>query len=92
MSTFSVFVHVVYKLAFSKDVSIFVSECFVFGHLFPDISIKSTKLLPRAGKNFSPTIWLFFCKMTAEVSRNNCAMLPGGLLFVISSVRFNLFL
>ena len=27
----------------------------------------------RAGKNFSPTISLFFLKMTAEVSRNNCA-------------------
>ena len=46
---------------------------FVFAHLFPDISIKSTKLHFQSWKKFSPTISLFFHKMTAKVSRNNCA-------------------
>ena len=37
----------------------------------PDISIKSA--FPELGKEFPPTISLFFRKMTAKVSRNNCA-------------------
>ena len=45
----------------------------VFAHLFLDISIKSTKLHFHSWKKFPPTISLFFCKMTSEVLRNNCA-------------------
>ena len=45
----------------------FVSECLYF----PDISIKSAKLHFQSWKKISPTISLFFHKMTAEVSRNN---------------------
>ena len=45
----------------------FVSECLYF----PDISIKSAKLHFQGWKKISPTISLFFHKMTAEVSRNN---------------------
>ena len=48
---------------------------FVFEHLFPDISIKSTKLHFQSWRKISPTILLFFRKMTAEVSRNNCALI-----------------
>ena len=39
---------------------------FVFAHLFPDISIKSTKLHFQSRKKFSPMISVFFCEMTAE--------------------------
>ena len=46
---------------------------FVFAHLFPDISIKTTKLHFKSWKKFSLTISLFFRQTTAEVSRNNCA-------------------
>ena len=46
---------------------------FVFAHLFPDISIKSIKSHFQSWKKFSPTISLCFRKMTAKVSRNNCA-------------------
>ena len=46
---------------------------FVFGHLFPDVSIKLTKLHFQSWKKFSPTISLFFREMNAEVSRNNGA-------------------
>ena len=45
----------------------------VFAYLFPDISIKSTKLHFQSWKQFPPTSSLFFRNMTAEVSRNNCA-------------------
>ena len=44
-----------------------------FANLFHDISIKSTKLHFQSWKISPPTISLFFCKMTAEVLRNNCA-------------------
>ena len=50
---------------------------FVFAHLFPDISTKSTKLHFQSWKKNSPTISLFFRKMTAKVSRNNCQTVLG---------------
>ena len=70
----------VYKLAVStvqksKYVGCFnFRQCmFVFAHLFPEISLKLTKLHFQRWKKFSPTISLFFREMTAEVLRNNCA-------------------
>ena len=45
----------------------------VFAHLFLNISIKSSKLHFQSWKKFPSMISLFFCKMTAEVLRNNCA-------------------
>ena len=51
---------------------------FAFALLFPDNSIKSTKLHFQGWKKFSLTILLFFCTMTAEVSRNNCAKRQRG--------------
>ena len=54
---------------------------FVFAHLFPDISVKSTKLHFQSWKKNSPTISLFFLKMTAEVSGNNCAKRHTDLKF-----------
>ena len=45
----------------------------VFAHKFPDISIKSNKLHFQSWRKISPTTLLFFRKMTAKVSRNNCA-------------------
>ena len=75
---FSVFV--VYKSEVSTVQKITYVGCFnfrqrmfVFAHLFPDISIKSTKLHFQSCKKFFPTILLFFLKMAVEVSRNNCA-------------------
>ena len=77
-SRFSVFV--VYKSAvstFQKSSYVgcfnFCQRMFVFAHLSPDISIKLTKVHFQSWKKFSPTISLFFVKMTAEVSRKNCA-------------------
>ena len=76
VSRFSVFV--VYKSAFStvqksNYVGYFNFRQFVFAHPLSDISIKSTKLHFQSWKKFSPTISLFFRKISAEVSRNNCA-------------------
>ena len=78
VSKFSVFV--VYKSAVSTvQKSNYVGRfdfrhrMLVFVHLFPDISIKSTKLHFQSWKKFPPMISLFFCKMTGEVLRNNCA-------------------
>ena len=78
VSLFSVFV--VYRSAVSTVQKSNYVGCFsfrqwmlVFAHLFLDISIKSTKLHFQSWKKFSPTISPFFCKMTAEVLRNNCA-------------------
>ena len=78
VSRFSVFV--VYKSAVNAVQESNYVGCFnfrqrmlVFAHLFLDISIKSTKLHFQSWKKFRPTISLFFCKMTAEVLRNNCA-------------------
>ena len=78
VSRFSVFV--VYKSAVSTVQKSNYVGCFnfrhwmfVFAHLFPDISIKSTKLHFQSWKKIPSTISLSFCKMTAEVSRNNCA-------------------
>ena len=72
-------VFVVYKLAISSVQKSSYVRClhfrqwmFVFAHLVPDISIKSTKLHFQSWKKFSPTISLFFCKMSVAVSRNNC--------------------
>ena len=77
VSRFSVFV--VYNSAVSTVHKSNYVGCFnfrqrmlVFAHLFLDISIKSTKL-QQSWKKFPPAISLFFCKMTAEVLRNNCA-------------------
>ena len=77
MSRFSVFL--VYKSAVSTAQSSYVGFfnfrqwMFVFAHLFPYVSIKWTKSHFQSWKKFSPTISLFFCNMTADVSRNNCA-------------------
>ena len=78
VSRFSVFV--VYKSAVSTVQKSNYVGCFnfrqlmlVFAHLFLDISMKSTKLHFQSWKKFPPTISLFFCKMTPEVLRNNCA-------------------
>ena len=78
VSRFSVFV--VYKPTVSTLQKSSYVGCFnfrqwmfVFGHLFPDISIKSNKLHFQNWKNFSPMISLFFRKMNTKVSRNNCA-------------------
>ena len=46
---------------------------FVFAHLFPDISIKSTKLHFQSWKKIFSNDFALFCEMTGEVSRNNCA-------------------
>ena len=77
VSRFSVFV--VYKSAVSTVQKRNYVGCFnfrqwmfVFAHLCSDISIKSTKLHFQNWKKNSPTISLFFRKMTAEVSRKNC--------------------
>ena len=74
VSRFSVFV--VYKSAVSAvQKSNYVGYfnfrqwMLVFAHLFPDISIKSTKLHFRAGKKIIQQFRRFFRKMTA---RNNC--------------------
>ena len=45
---------------------------FVIAHLFPDISMKLTKLLSELEKNIPQTISRFFRKMTAKVLTNNC--------------------
>ena len=78
VSRFSVFV--VYKSAVSTVLKSNYVGCFnfrqwmlVFAHLFLDISIKSTKLHFQSWKkNFLQRFRRFFCKMTAEVLRNNC--------------------
>ena len=78
VSRFSVIV--VYKSAVSTVQKSNYVGCFnfrqlmlVFAHLFLDILIKSTKLHFQSWKKFPVTISLFFCKMTVEVLRNNCA-------------------
>ena len=78
VSRFSVFV--VYKSAVGTVQKTNYVGCFnfrqcmfVFAHIFPDISIKSTKSHFQSWKTFPLTISLFFCEMTEEVSRNNCA-------------------
>ena len=65
VSRFSVFV--VHKAGFSTVQKTNFAGCFnfrqwmfVFAHLFPDISIKSTKLHFQSWKKFPPTISLFF--------------------------------
>ena len=78
VSSFLVFV--VYKSAVSivqnKNKQLcrmfqFSSVNICFAHLSLDISIKSAKLHFVAGKKFLKRF--FFFKMTADVSRNNCA-------------------
>ena len=76
VSSFSVFV--VYKSAVSATQKRnyvgclnFRQRIFVFAHLFPDISIKSTKLHFQSWKKIFTTISLFLRKMTAEVSRGS---------------------
>ena len=79
VSTFSVFV--IYKSAVSTTQKSNYVGCFnlrqwmfVFAHLSLDISIKIDQIaFSELGKKFSPTISLFFRKMTAEVSKNNSA-------------------
>ena len=61
-------------------VSILVSKGFVFAHLFPDISIKSTKLHFESYKKISTTTSLFFRKMIKVATGN----LPG-LIYVIDT-------
>ena len=69
VSTFSV-LSIVYKSAVSTTQKSNYVGCFnlrswmfVFAHLFPDISIKSTKLHFQSWKKFSPTISLFLRKI-----------------------------
>ena len=76
VSRFSLFV--VYKSAVSTVQKSNYARCFnfrpwmlIFAHLFLDIPMKSTKLHFQSWKKFPQTISLFFCKMTAEVLRNN---------------------
>ena len=78
VSRFSVFV--VYRSAVSTVQKSNYVGCFnfrqwmfVFAHLFLDFSIKSTKLRFQSWKNISSNDFALFCKMTAEVLRNNCA-------------------
>ena len=56
-----------------EESSSFGQQRFVFAHLFSDISIKSNKLHLQSWRKNSPTITLFFLKMTAKVSRNDFA-------------------
>ena len=75
---FSVFV--VYKSAVSTVQKSNYVGCFnfrqwmfVFTHLFLDISIKSIKLHFQSWKNIFSNDFALFRKITADVSRNNCA-------------------
>ena len=78
MSAFLVFV--VFRLAVSTVKKNSLVRClnlcqwrFVFAHLFPDISRKFTKLHLKSWRKIPPTISLYFCKLTAKVSKNSCA-------------------
>ena len=67
VSSFLVFV--VYKSAVNTLQKSNYVGC--FSVRIPDISIKSARFHFQGWKKISPTISLFFHKMTAEISRNN---------------------
>ena len=76
VSTFLIFLLYKYGVIFTQNNNYvecfnFIQQMFVFAHLFPDILIRSTKLHFQSWRKNSPTISLFFGKMTIKVSRNS---------------------